>query len=102
MSGSKMLCAAALAVVVVGLVSAASAATIGVTVAGNGSNTVVGSTAAPGAGPDGGNQLGTTAVQYFIPLGNTSGVYGVSNYGLAAGFREWWWHRANVPPLFSG
>ena len=84
MSGSKMLCAAALAVVVVGLVSAASAATIGVTVAGNGSNTVVGSTAAPGAGPDGGNQLGTTAVQYFIPLGNTSGVYGVSNYGLAA------------------
>jgi hypothetical protein len=86
MSLSKTFCAVALASAVVGFVSAASAATVGVTVAGNGSNSVVGQTRAPGAGPDGGNQLGTTAILYYVPLGNISGTYGVSNggtYGLA-------------------
>jgi len=82
MSLSKAFCVAAL-VATIG-VSAASASTVGVTVSANGSNTVVGVTAAPGAGPDGGNQLGATAVQYYITLGNANGTYGVGGFGLSS------------------
>src|SRR5437867_3221218 len=62
-----------------------SAATVtGIAVGSNVGTTQVGILAANGAGPDGGNQLGSPAIQYYIPLASSGTVtYGV-NGGTAS------------------
>src|SRR5262249_1331967 len=51
----------------------------GIAVGSNSGTTQVGTLAAPGTGPDGGNQLGAPAIQYYIPLASSGSVtYGVN------------------------
>ena len=85
MYASKILIAA-VAMSAMAVMSPASAATVtGVAVSGNGSNTVVGTYTPAGGGPAGDtNALGATAIQYFVPLGNASGTYGVGGFGQSA------------------
>src|SRR5215475_7107320 len=53
----------------------ASANTVtGIAVGSNSSTAPVGILAAPGTGPDGGNQLGAPAIQYYIPLESSGSV----------------------------
>jgi hypothetical protein len=89
MSALRNLSAAAAALAASLLVSQmASAAVVGVAVdeVGAGATPIAGAVFAPGAGPDGGNDLGAPAIGYYIPLGNASGVFGVGGFGQSSDF----------------
>ena len=80
----KLACTAAgvAAVPVFLLGGATGAATLGVPVAGVGSDTRVGTVL---AADDPGNELGLDGtIEYFIPLGEQSGTYGVDGFGTTA------------------
>ena len=67
------------AAAIVGSYPASANTVTGIAVGSNSSTAPVGILAAPGTGPDGGNQLGAPAIQYYIPLESSGSVtYGVN------------------------
>ena len=87
MSFAKSLAAAAFAASSLFIAASAEAAIVGVAVnsIGMGATPVAGATFNPGAGPDGGNQLGAQAIGYYIPLGDNSGTFGAADGSPANG-----------------